>query len=143
MQVMLLRRIIPPIACILSCCAFFISNVWAAENLPNSETQLQLTPKFCITSSTKDSCQLEITLTWQLPKPSLICIESSSPDIPRWCSTDLTNNSLKVAVTTNKNVDFTLLSKTNNQPLANAILKVTSVTEPQVRRRYRNPWSLF
>lgn len=104
---------------------------------------LTLTPEICITQSSEQACEIDIELQWELSQNELICILSNHSQYPKWCSDSIDTRTLKMKVSTLTDVQFVMVSKTSNQTLAGAKLKVTSAVEPQVRRRYRNPWSLF
>lgn len=109
----------------------------------NEVSKLQLTPEICITGDESQACQIRVELHWQLVKNELVCILSDSNTQPNWCSETLEQHSITLNISTVSDIHFVLVSKATNQILAGAKLKITSTSQPQVRRRYRNPWSLF
>ncbi|MFC1518397.1 DUF3019 domain-containing protein [Pseudomonadota bacterium] len=108
-----------------------------------TQAQLSATPHLCLKDAQNKHCEMDIELNWQLKTDQLICIESNYQAMSRWCSDSTDDHSLQFSVKTNKDIHFVLVSKNNNNELADVILKVTTMSEPKVRRRYRNPWSLF
>ncbi|MGL5046744.1 MAG: DUF3019 domain-containing protein [Shewanella sp.] len=116
------------------------------QNLAQAKTRdtaLKLTPAICITSSDTQACNMDIELQWELAKDELICILSDNAAYPKWCSDSVSTHRLSLKIHTMTDIQFVIVSKDNNQTLAGAKLKITSASQPQVRRRYRNPWSLF
>lgn len=110
---------------------------------PNEESKLKLTPEICITGDENQACEIHVELQWQLAKNELVCILSDNNAYPKWCSESLEQHKMTLSVSTQSDIHFVLVSKETNQTLAGAKLKITSTSQPQVRRRYRNPWSLF
>ncbi|MGL4711459.1 MAG: DUF3019 domain-containing protein [Shewanella sp.] len=116
------------------------------QNLAHAKTRdtaLKLTPAICITSSDTQACNMDIELQWELAKDELICILSDNAAYPKWCSDSVSTHTLSMKIHTMTDIQFVIVSKDSNQTLAGAKLKITSASQPQVRRRYRNPWSLF
>lgn len=107
------------------------------------DSSLKLTPEICITSSETQACDVYIELQWELAKDELICILSDNAAYPKWCSDSVSTHTLSMKIHTMTDIQFVMVSKDRNQTLAGAKLKITSASQPQVRRRYRNPWSLF
>ncbi|MGI2154635.1 DUF3019 domain-containing protein [Shewanella oncorhynchi] len=107
------------------------------------DSALKLTPEICITSSETEACDVYIELQWVLAKDELICILSDNAAYPKWCSDSVSTHTLSMKIHTMTDIQFVMVSKDSNQTLAGAKLKITSASQPQVRRRYRNPWSLF
>lgn len=107
------------------------------------DSALKLTPEICITSSETEACDVSIELQWELAKDELICILSDNAAYPKWCSDSVSTHTLSMKIHTMTDIQFVMVSKDSNQTLAGAKLKITSASQPQVRRRYRNPWSLF
>jgi hypothetical protein len=106
-------------------------------------TTLKLTPEICITSSDDPACEIHIELQWELAQDELICILSDHAAYPKWCSDSVATQTKSMKIDTLTDIHFVMVSKDSNQTLADAKLKITSASQPQVRRRYRNPWSLF
>ncbi|WP_161629215.1 DUF3019 domain-containing protein [Shewanella decolorationis] len=109
----------------------------------NEESTLKLTPEICITGDENQACEIRIELQWRLAKNELVCILSDNNAYPKWCSESPEQHEITMNVSTLSDIHFVLVSKETNQTLAGAKLKITSTSQPQVRRRYRNPWSLF
>ena len=107
------------------------------------DAALKLTPEICITSSDNQACDIDIELHWTLAKNELVCILSDNIAYPKWCSDSVLTNTLQMKIHTSTDIEFIMVRKDSNQTLASAKLKITSAAQPQVRRRYRNPWSLF
>ncbi|MGL4447680.1 MAG: DUF3019 domain-containing protein [Shewanella sp.] len=120
---------------LISCCTVYVQ--------ANEVASLKLTPEICITSEDNEACELRVELQWQQPHNELICIISDNSAYPKWCNDSLAQNSVSLNVSTSTDIHFVLVNKESNQTLAGAKLKITSTSTPQVRRRYRNPWSLF
>lgn len=104
---------------------------------------LNLSPQFCITSIDDNICELDITLEWDDSVTQTVCILSDHEALPKWCAQSADTHSYKFSIEASKDVQFIMTDKASNQTLAGVKLKVTPATEKQVRRRYRNPWSLF
>ncbi|MGL5390297.1 MAG: DUF3019 domain-containing protein [Shewanella sp.] len=104
---------------------------------------LKLTPEICITNEDNEACELKVELQWVQPNNELICIISDNSAYPKWCNDSLEQNRISLNISTSTDIHFVLVSKETNQTLAGAKLKITATSPPQVRRRYRNPWSLF
>lgn len=109
----------------------------------NEGPKLRLTPEICITGDENQACEIRVELQWQLTQNELVCILSDNNAFPKWCSESLEQHEIILNVSTLNDIHFVLVSKETNQTLAGAKLKITSTSQPQVRRRYRNPWSLF
>ena len=107
------------------------------------QVQLNSTPNFCLTDDQFNYCEIDLLLTWNLANEELVCIISDYPSIPRWCSNDTSVKSVNLTIKTDKDIHFILVSKHDNLTLAGVKLKVNKASSRQVRRRYRNPWSLF
>ncbi|GGI88507.1 DUF3019 domain-containing protein [Shewanella hanedai] len=123
-------------------------SVSSSEQLIADETEkftaeLSLAPEFCITSDEQLTCELTVKLEWknQIPKP--ICILSDYDNMVRWCSESAEVNSFSLDISTTEDIQFVMIDKATHETLAGVKLKVTPTAGPKVRRRYRNPWSLF
>lgn len=114
-----------------------------AQAKSNKITSLRVTPQMCITSNDDQACEIKVELRWELSHDELICILSDNPAYPKWCNDSLNQHTISIKVSTLIDIQFVMVSKESNQTLAGAKLKITSASQPQVRRRYRNPWSLF
>ena len=118
----------------------------SAAAIDNTETQaptLKLSPEICITSEDQQSCDIEVTLEWQLLTSQTICIISDYKDLKKWCTSSPDIHSLTVNIRADRDIQFVMIDKDTHETLAGVKLKVTPASSPQVRRRYRNPWSLF
>lgn len=104
---------------------------------------LHISPQLCITHQNNTSCDISLELTWTGVQSELVCIVSNRNTTPLWCSETANEQSVTLQVNTNQDIRFRLIAKNSQQILADANFKVTQMSEPQVRRRYRNPWSLF
>jgi len=107
------------------------------------QAQLKATPNLCLTDDQFSYCEIDLLLTWETVNDDLVCIISDYPSIPRWCSDDPSEKSVNLTIKTDKDIQFILVSKDNNLTLAGVKLKINKAATQQVRRRYRNPWSLF
>ncbi|GIU47686.1 MULTISPECIES: DUF3019 domain-containing protein [Shewanella] len=107
------------------------------------QAQLSATPRLCLIDAGGNICEIDIELNWQVETEELVCITSNYQPLTRWCSDSTDEHSLQISVKTNKDIHFVLINKNNNNELADVILKITTTSERKVRRRYRNPWSLF
>ncbi|WP_158638099.1 DUF3019 domain-containing protein [Shewanella donghaensis] len=108
-----------------------------------TQAQLSATPHLCLKDSHDIHCEMSIELSWLLNTEQLVCIVSNYQSMKRWCSDSVNEHSLQISVKTNQDIHFVLVNKNNNNELADVTLKITTTSEPKVRRRYRNPWSLF
>lgn len=117
------------------------SNTVFADNTLSAT--LDLSPKICITSADEDTCNTSIVLNWTRLKLRPICIISDYQALKKWCNDAKNINSLTLNVSTKEDIQFVLIDKNTRETLAGVKLKVTQASPPQVRRRYRNPWSLF
>lgn len=120
----------------------FLCNTALASNEP-VEASLSLSPEFCITDSPNKTCDIELVLNWQTDEPHTVCIMSDNKSLTTWCADSPNISSLSIIVSTNKDIQFVMMDKETHQTLAGVKFKVTPTAEPQIRRRYRNPWSLF
>jgi len=107
------------------------------------EAQLKATPNLCLTDDQFNYCEIDLLLTWKTVNDDLVCIISDYPTIPRWCSDDPSVKSVNLTIKTDKDIQFILVNKDSNLTLAGVKLKINKASTHQVRRRYRNPWSLF
>ena len=108
-----------------------------------TQAQLSATPQLCLKDSQDKHCEMAIELNWQLKTKQLVCIVSNYQSMSRWCSDSTEDHSLRISVKTHQDIHFVLVNKNNNNELADVTLKITTTSESKVRRRYRNPWSLF
>lgn len=104
---------------------------------------LSLSPEICITSEDEETCNTEVTLEWKLLQDRSICILSNYKELKKWCSSSPNINSLAINISANKDIQFVMVDKDTHETLAGVKLKVTQASSPKLRRRYRNPWSLF
>ncbi|WP_434938806.1 DUF3019 domain-containing protein [Shewanella sp. HL-SH8] len=123
--------------------ALFMSAFSASAEPLKHQVQLNAMPNFCLTDDQFDYCEIDLLLTWNLVNEELVCIISDYPSIPRWCSDNPNEKSVNLTIKTDKDIQFILVSKHDNITLAGVKLKVNKASSRQVRRRYRNPWSLF
>ncbi|MFT5790513.1 MAG: hypothetical protein ACI8SJ_002642 [Shewanella sp.] len=114
-----------------------------AEELEPLTASLSLSPTICITSENEETCNTEVVLTWELLQNRSICIMSDYKELKKWCNSSPAVNSLAINVSADKDIQFVMIDKDTHETLAGVKLKVTQASSPQVRRRYRNPWSLF
>ncbi|MFT5704613.1 MAG: hypothetical protein ACI8SK_000561 [Shewanella sp.] len=114
-----------------------------ADETKKFTPMLSLSPEFCITSNEQLTCELTVKLEWknQIPKP--VCILSDYEDMARWCSQSGEINSFSLDISTTKDIQFLMIDKVTHETLSGVKLKVIPTAGPKVRRRYRNPWSLF
>ncbi|GIU41615.1 DUF3019 domain-containing protein [Shewanella sairae] len=117
-----------------------------AENTteePVPEPKLTLSPEICITSADQETCDIEVTLNWQAETNKTVCIISDYKDLNKWCSSSPNIHSFSVNISATRDIQFVMIDKDTHETIAGVKLKVTQASPPQVRRRYRNPWSLF
>ena len=115
----------------------------AIDNTDDQAPTLSLSPEICITSEDEKSCDIEVTLEWQLLLNRTVCIISDYKDLKKWCTSSPDIHSLTVNIKADRDIQFVMIDKDTHETLAGVKLKVTPASSPQVRRRYRNPWSLF
>nr|WP_223296568.1 DUF3019 domain-containing protein [Shewanella pealeana] len=115
----------------------------AIDNAEALEPSLKLSPEICITSEDGQSCDIEVTLEWQLLTNQTVCIISDYNELKKWCSPSPDIHSLTINIRADRDIQFVMIDKDTHETLAGVKLKVTPASSPQVRRRYRNPWSLF
>ncbi|WP_041420203.1 DUF3019 domain-containing protein [Shewanella violacea] len=104
---------------------------------------LTISPEFCITSADKDACELTLELKWENKLLRPICILSDYKEMAKWCAESADTHSLTLEISATDDIQFVMIDKETHQTLAGVKLKVIPAAEPKVRRRYRNPWSLF
>ncbi|QQX82453.1 DUF3019 domain-containing protein [Shewanella sp. KX20019] len=121
----------------------FLSGYAVAEDIEQLTASLSLSPKICITSEDEETCNTEVVLKWELLQERSICILSDYKELKKWCNSSPSINSLAINISTDKDIQFVMIDKDTHETLAGVKLKVTQASSPQVRRRYRNPWSLF
>ncbi|WP_372873203.1 DUF3019 domain-containing protein [Shewanella sp.] len=115
---------------------------FAADNdAKGKRGTLDLTPSLCLFSPESGTCEIQVTLSWYSEQP--VCIEVDLPTLQRWCMEDPAQDSLTLDISTDKDVRFVMRDQQSNHPLADAVLRVKPLSEPQTRRRFRNPWSIF
>ena len=119
------------------------SAFYAKADTLTGQAQFSATPRLCLIDAGDSICEIDIKLNWETETEQLVCIISNDSSFSRWCSDSVDDHSLQISVKTNKDMHFVLVNKNNNSELAEVILKVTTASATKVRRRYRNPWSLF
>ncbi|MCH4294814.1 DUF3019 domain-containing protein [Shewanella sp. 3B26] len=117
------------------------SGLAATKDADKKSSSLELTPSLCLFNPQSERCDIRVTLTWLSQQP--VCIEVDLPQLQRWCIKDEQQDSLTLDISTDKDVHFVMRDQQSNQPLADAVLRVKPLSEPQTRRRFRNPWSIF
>lgn len=120
-----------------------VSALAAAEEELDLGAILTLSTEFCITSADENVCQLTLVLEWENEFIRPICILSDYKEMAKWCAESAETHSLALSISTTDDIHFVMIDKETHQTLAGVKLKVTPAAEPKVRRRYRNPWSLF
>lgn len=126
----------------ISIIIIFIITFKAQADTLEPVVQFKATPNFCLTDDHFNYCEIDLLLTWS-PTEESVCIISDYQNIPRWCSDDPSVTSVNLTIKTDKDINFVLVTKNNNKPLSGVKLNVTKAVSPKVRKRYRNPWSLF
>ncbi len=114
-----------------------------AEEYDSSGYKLKMSPEFCITSEDELTCELTLVLEWENETHRPICILSDYKEMAKWCAESDKTHSLTLNIKATDDIQFVMIDKETHQTLAGVKLKVTPASEPKVRRRYRNPWSLF
>ncbi|MEC4727287.1 DUF3019 domain-containing protein [Shewanella sp. D64] len=114
-----------------------------AEETAEFTAKLSVSPEFCITSNEQLTCEVTVKLEWNNQIPKSICILSDYDNMARWCTEEAEVSSFSLDISTTKDVQFVMIDKVTHETLAGVKLKVTPTAGPKVRRRYRNPWSLF
>ncbi|MGS0680978.1 DUF3019 domain-containing protein [Shewanella sp. 125m-7] len=121
-----------------------MSSVAVAKNSAQEPmTNLSLSPELCITSANEETCNIEVTLEWKMLKNRTVCIISDYKELKKWCNPSPAIHSLSINISADRDIQFVMIDKDTHETLAGVKLKVTPASSPQVRRRYRNPWSLF
>ncbi|WP_076409758.1 DUF3019 domain-containing protein [Shewanella sp. UCD-KL12] len=121
-----------------------LSGYAVADDLDDEITsKLKLSPEFCITSEDELMCELTLVLEWENKDFRPICILSDYKEMAKWCAESADTHSLTLNIKATDDIQFVMIDKETHQTLAGVKLKVTPAAEPKVRRRYRNPWSLF
>ncbi len=115
----------------------------ASDKGEEQEAILKISPEFCITSTNESVCELTIVLEWKNKFFRPICFLSDYKNIAKWCAESVEIHSLTLNINATDDIQFIMIDKETHQTLARVKLKVTLATKPKVRRRYRNPWSLF
>ncbi|MCL1067169.1 DUF3019 domain-containing protein [Shewanella olleyana] len=133
----------PKVYHLLGILILIFSAFYAKADTLTGQAQFSATPRLCLIDAGDSICEIDIKLNWNVDTDQLVCIISNYPSLSRWCSDSINERSLQISVKTNKNIHFVLINKNNNKELADVLLKVTTTSETKVRRRYRNPWSLF
>lgn len=117
------------------------SGLAAAKDVTEKSDKLELSPSLCLFNQDTERCDIRVTLSWPGKQP--VCIEVDLPQLQRWCIEDEQQDSLTLDISTDKDVHFVMRDPQSNQALADAVLRVKPLSEPQTRRRFRNPWSIF
>jgi hypothetical protein len=120
----------------------FAAKVQAEPDNNNQEAKLAITPQLCILKSEEDTCSLDVSLSWSNTNGA-VCILSDYEGLQRWCSETEDVHSLTFRLTTSEDIHFVMVDKDTWQTLAGVYFRTTPVSDTNVRRRYRNPWSLF
>ncbi|WP_162180654.1 DUF3019 domain-containing protein [Shewanella mangrovi] len=113
-------------------------NEMAAEGLPH----VSITPQLCIIKSDDERCRTEVAIHWENVS-GVVCIEADSDSFHAWCASSTEQQSHTFTLDTDTDVHFVLKDKASGQLLAGIDFKTTLVAKQPLRRRYRNPWSLF
>ncbi|WP_249038160.1 DUF3019 domain-containing protein [Shewanella algidipiscicola] len=122
-------------------CILYANSALAIDG--EAAATLSLSPQFCITASEEQNCDIELLLNWHTAIPQVVCILSNYQALPKWCADSADIKALSLKVSTQEDIQFILINKLTHQTLAGAQLNITPTAEPQARRRFRNPWSLF
>ncbi|WP_442800652.1 DUF3019 domain-containing protein [Shewanella sp. AS1] len=105
--------------------------------------KLSLSPRFCITSSEEEVCNLELTLNWIIDSPRHICIQSDNSTFHPWCTQAQTTGSYTVKIATSKDIRFEMIDADTQQFIDKSRLRITPTSDPEYRWRYHTPWSLL
>ncbi|NRD72616.1 DUF3019 domain-containing protein [Shewanella sp. VB17] len=128
---------------LLLCLTITSSKQTLANETEQLRTKLTISPEFCITSDKQLTCELMVQLSWESEQLRSICILSDYEHMAKWCSESAEVNSLNLNISTTEDIQFVMIDKATHETLAKVKLEVTPTVEAKVRRRYRNPWSLF
>ncbi|MCL2912760.1 DUF3019 domain-containing protein [Shewanella corallii] len=126
----------------LALASVLLSPMLHADSLPADKPTLEVWPQICV-AVPETPCKLDLQLKWRGTSHNRICILSDNAQFTRWCNDSNAVHSLTLNITTDKDIQFEMVDPETNRIIADAKFRVTQLSEPQKRRRYRNPWSLF
>ncbi len=136
MQTSIIKKIL---VCFTLSCAILGSTVFASNGPDHA--MFSLSPQFCITKQTNQHCEVTLELKWQTSTPRIVCIHSNHPALSYWCALSADIDSYVIDISTNQDIQFTLIDKETQHTLATRTLKITPTVDTKTRRR--NQWSLF
>ncbi len=111
-----------------------------ANNTPNNNVKLSLTPLACFVKKMGDVCHLTVKVNWQSETPINTCLYQNVDKVHCWSATDQATK--KITVSLSENMLFTLQGE-DDEVYAQQNVAISASTSKKYRRRLRADWSLF
>lgn len=99
-------------------------------------------PKLCVLSKGEEECRDTLELSWQSNRETSVCLFRSDKVLPLRCWENESKGVHLVAISTDQNIEFQL-REINDRSLLVAERFEVRHDQPELRRRKRNPWSIF
>lgn len=99
-------------------------------------------PKLCVLSDGEEQCRDTLELSWAARDKTSVCLFQSDKTLPLRCWENEKKGLHQVAINTDANIEFQLREVENRSLLVVEQFEVLH-DKPELRRRKRNPWSIF
>jgi len=99
-------------------------------------------PKLCVLSKGEETCRDTLELSWVAQTTTSVCLFQSDKTLPLRCWENERSGEHLVDISTAENIEFQL-REINDKALLVAEQFEVLHDKPELRRRKRNPWSIF
>ncbi len=99
-------------------------------------------PKLCVLSKGEEQCRDTLELSWSSSSATSVCLFQNDKTLPLRCWENESKGKHMVSISTDQNIEFQLREIDNRSLLVVEQFEVRH-DQPQLRRRKRNPWSIF
>jgi hypothetical protein len=99
-------------------------------------------PKLCVLTDGEEQCRDTLELSWTSAEATSVCLFQTDKTLPLRCWENESEGKHLVSISTAENIEFQLREVDNRSLLVVEQFEVLH-DQPQLRRRKRNPWSIF
>ena len=119
-----------------------LSFVYAAAAYAGEGVRFTVRPKLCVLSEGEAHCRDTLELSWYSDDVTSVCLFQNNKTLPLRCWENESRGKHLVSISTDQNIEFQLREIDDRSVLIAEMFEVRH-DKPQLRRKKRNPWSIF
>lgn len=113
--------------------------LFAEEQVYTMEVQ----PSICVTHSSDQPCQMQLTVVWQAERPTDVCLHLAGNAVALHCWDSASEGSVVLAFRSAENITLQLWPESGGHVLEETLINVVSRDVRDSRRRRRHVWSIL